>query len=76
MPSWQSVEGAAYPLGANWIADEQAFNFALYSKHATSVTLLLYTEKDIRTPVLEYCFQHLRNKSGRIWHCRIAASGL
>ncbi len=71
MPSWQSVEGAAFPLGATWIAAEQAFNFALYSKHATSVRLLLYREDDVVKPVLEYQFSHLRNKSGRIWHCRI-----
>jgi methionyl-tRNA formyltransferase len=71
MPSWQSVEGAAFPLGATWIAAEEAFNFALYSKHATSVTLLLYAEDDVETPVLVYPFHHLRNKSGRIWHCRI-----
>ncbi|MCL4203379.1 MAG: isoamylase [Pirellulaceae bacterium] len=71
MPSWQSVEGAAFPLGATWIAAEQAFNFALYSKHATSVKLLLYREDDVVKPVLEYPFSHLRNKSGRIWHCRI-----
>jgi isoamylase len=71
MPSWQSVEGLAFPLGATWIAAEDAFNFALYSKHATSVTLLLYAEDDVVKPVLVHPLQHLRNKSGRIWHCRI-----
>ena len=40
MKSWVTVEGSAYPLGATWIAGEKAYNFALYSKHATSVALL------------------------------------
>jgi len=44
MSSWFSQEGEAFPLGATWIRDEQAYNFALYSKHATAVTLLLFDE--------------------------------
>ncbi len=71
MESWQTVEGAAFPLGATWIAAEEAFNFALYSKHATAVTLLLYAADDVLRPAVEYRLHHLRNKSGRIWHCRI-----
>ena len=44
--SWTSTEGSAYPLGATWVPDEQAYNFALYSKHATKVTLLLFREEE------------------------------
>lgn len=58
-------------MGATWIPSEQAYNFALYSKHAHSVTLLLYTATSLTDPVLEYVFDHLKNKSGRVWHCRI-----
>jgi isoamylase len=36
MMSWQSQEGSASPLGVTWIANEEAFNFALYSKYASS----------------------------------------
>ena len=32
MPSWATVEGAPFPQGVSWIEDEQAYNFALYSK--------------------------------------------
>jgi glycogen operon protein len=68
---WAAAEGLPFPLGATMIKGERAYNFALYSKHAQSVTLLLYTESDIVNPLLAYRFDYLRNKTGRIWHCRI-----
>jgi len=71
MRYWAATEGAPHPLGVSWVSEEQAYNFALYSEHAESVTLLLYGE-DIATPLHRYVFDHLRNKSGRVWHCRIA----
>ena len=69
--SWAAAEGLPFPLGATWVEEERAFNFALYSKYAESVELLLYTADDIVHPVGVYAFDHLRNKSGRVWHCRI-----
>ncbi|OLB84262.1 MAG: glycogen debranching enzyme [Acidobacteria bacterium 13_2_20CM_2_57_6] len=51
--------------------EEQAFNFAIHAEHAESVTLLLYAATDLVNPRLTYRFDFLRNKSGRIWHCRI-----
>lgn len=69
--SWFSTEGTALPLGATWLPEEQAYNFALYSKHATKVTLLLFREEDVKSPVMEFRFDHGVNKSGRIWHCRL-----
>ena len=68
--SWVAIEGSAYPLGATWIAREKAYNFALYSKHATSVALLLFAPDDASTPVLRVDLDYRVNKSGRIWHCR------
>jgi isoamylase len=68
---WAAAEGLPCPLGATRIEEEDACNFALYSKHAQSVTLLLYTENEIVNPILAYRFDYLKNKSGRIWHCRI-----
>jgi glycogen operon protein len=69
--SWASVEGLPIPLGATWIAEEKAWNFAVYSEHAEHVTLLLYAEGDLVTPVLTQQLNHLQNKSGPVWHCRI-----
>ena len=70
--NWFTVEGAAFPLGATWIAEEQAYNFAIYSKHATRVFLLLFDPRDLSQPVVCQPLNHLRNKSGRIWHCRMS----
>ena len=47
MGRWASQEGTQSPLGITWVEAEQAFNFALYSKHATGVTLLLYVSDDL-----------------------------
>ena len=39
MNRWHAVEGAPTPFGATWVGSEQAYNFAIYSKHATGVVL-------------------------------------
>ncbi len=74
--SWETIEGSAYPLGVTYIKEEDAFNFALYSKHATEVTLLVYNDDDFVNPLFIYQFTYLINKSNRIWHCRIKAEKL
>ena len=64
---WAVTEGLPFPLGSTRI-EEGAYNFALYSKHAERVTLLLYTESDLVNPVLAYRFDDSRT--------RRAASGI
>jgi isoamylase len=71
LPTWAQTEGSPLPLGATWIEEEQAFNFAVHAEDAESVTLLLYSANDFANPVLTVQFDVLRNKSGRIWHCRL-----
>ena len=73
--TWAQAEGSPLPLGVTWIEQEQAFNFAVHAEHAESVTLLLYSSADLVNPLLTFRFDFLRNKSGRIWHCRIANHG-
>ncbi len=73
-PTWEQVEGTPLPLGVTWMEREQAFNFAVHSERAESVTLLLYTADDVVNPVTTFRFDFLRNKSGRVWHCRIPAA--
>jgi isoamylase len=68
---WAQAEGTPLPLGATWIEDERAFNFSVYAEHAENVTLLLYSADDLANPILTFQFDFLRNKSGRIWHCRL-----
>jgi isoamylase len=69
-------EGEPYPLGVRWDAETGTHNFALFSRHATAVTLLLYTDEDVERAILEVTLHHPSNKSGRVWHCRIPASEL
>ena len=68
--------GSPWPFGVQWLEADDAFNFSLYSRHATGVTLLCYTEEDPARPVFEFRFQHPTHKTGNVWHCRIAASEL
>ena len=76
MNSWLSTEGAPIPLGVTWIEEERAYNFAIYSGHAHRVTLLIYDRKDAPAPSIRLELDYLRNKSGRIWHCRLSQESL
>jgi isoamylase len=69
--TWAEIEGSPYPLGVSWCEQTHAYNFALYSKHATSVHLLLFSNGDLQTPRVDVELAPLVNKSGRIWHCRV-----
>jgi glycogen operon protein len=73
---WAGTEGSPLPLGVSWIEQEQAFNFAVHAENAESVTLLFYSASDLANPSRTYALDFLRNKSGRIWHCRIRRSEL
>jgi isoamylase len=61
-------------MGATWVPLLAAWNFALYSRRATGVTLLLYGPTDPVHPILEVPLDPRVNKSGRIWHCWIPAN--
>ncbi|MCK7574638.1 MAG: hypothetical protein MZV65_01145 [Chromatiales bacterium] len=70
-PPWAGSRGVPAPLGAAWNANAEGWNFALYSKHATSVTLLLYGADDVRgsrsTPMrLDSPGEQV---GARCWHC-------
>ena len=76
MNDWESQEGAPYPLGVTWVEHEEAFNFALYAKHATGVRLLTYRQDELSTPAFVLTLEHRSHKTGPIWHCRVAARQL
>ena len=59
-------------MGVTWVPSLSAWNFALYSRRASSVTLLLYSADDPIKPVFEQRLNPRINKSGRIWHCWVA----
>ena len=69
--TWAQTEGLSLPLGVTLLPDEQAFNFAVYAEHAESVKVLFFSNTDLENPVYKFQFDPIRNKSGRIWHCRI-----
>jgi pullulanase/glycogen debranching enzyme len=53
---WEQSEGTPYPLGATLVENEQALNFALYSKHGEAVTLMLFGDESLTEPLLRYPF--------------------
>ena len=52
----QTTAGSPWPFGVQWVEADDAFNFSLYSRHATGVTLLCYTEEDPATTGLRISF--------------------
>jgi len=72
--SWEEEDGSPSPLGATWVAARRAYNFALYSRHATDVTLLLYSADDPVRALYERRLDPLANKTGRVWHCWVPAA--
>ena len=63
---WDRKEGTPGPMGVTWVPALKAWNFALYSRRATGVTLLLYSDADQVHPLVEERLDPATNKSGRI----------
>ena len=55
------------PLGATLV--EEGVNFALFSRHATTVTLIIFESPDWDSPRKEIELNKRENKTGDIWHC-------
>jgi glycogen operon protein len=68
---WPAFEGSPTPLGVTYLPEERAYNFALYSRNASEVTLLLYGKDDFVTPIAEVWLEPLSHKTKRVWHCRL-----
>src|SRR6187431_2870443 len=67
---WERIEGNPSPIGTTWIESERAWNFSLFSRHATGATLLLYGD-DPKNPVHRFELDPVQNKSGTICHCMV-----
>lgn len=76
MPNWLESEGSPRTLGATWLAGGTALNFALYSRFASRVTLLLYSATEFETPVATIPFDPRSHKSGRVWHMSLPQTAL
>ncbi|MCL2520723.1 MAG: glycogen debranching protein GlgX [Spirochaetaceae bacterium] len=66
MKQYKTSLGKAIPLGGTIVKD--GVNFALFSRNATEVSLLLYDEADSLHPSSELCFNSHLNRTGDIWH--------
>ena len=71
MANMDGSEGKPWPLGCSHNESDRSYNFALYSKQATSVTLLLYDNGDVARPLRVLPFTFPGNKTGRVWHMRV-----
>jgi glycogen operon protein len=69
--------GKALPLGAT-IAND-GVNFAIFSRHATAVTLIIFESPDKNSPWIEIPLasqpDKREHKTGNIWHCFIKGLG-
>lgn len=70
---WEAEEGAPTPHGATWVESLQAWNFSISSHHATAVSLLLYSEADVTTPIRVVKLDRQTNKTGRTWHVMVTS---
>ncbi len=73
VPAWEAIEGTPCPLGVTWIAKQHAWNVAVFSRHATHVSLLMF-DADVTKPSFTLELDPLKNKSGSVWHCRVLHS--
>jgi glycogen operon protein len=61
--------GKALPLGASLSSD--GVNFAIFSRNATAITLILFESADKDSRWVEIPLDKRGNKTGNIWHCFI-----
>ena len=63
--SLQLSRGAPLPFGASVVRG--GINFAIFSRHATKVTLLLFHPGEAE-PFQEFCLDPRLNRTGDVWH--------
>lgn len=63
---FRTRSGMRYPLGASW--RPQGTNFSVFSRHATSVELLLYERADSATPFQIVELDPSANRTFFFWH--------
>ena len=61
--------GKALPLGAT--LSDRGVNFAVFSRHATAVTLVLFQSEEPASLFHEIQLNGKTNRTGDIWHCFI-----
>lgn len=74
MNYWKAEDGWPFPEGAAWVPGMLGFNFSLYSKSASTVSLHFFKTTDPAREVFSYAFNNIKNRTGSIWHCFISES--
>ncbi|TCW61721.1 glycogen debranching protein GlgX [Treponema sp. J25] len=69
MNNYSMEIGKPLPLGAE--LTETGVNFALFSRHATGVTLVIFENEQPDSPYEEYILDPHKHKTGDIWHCHL-----
>ncbi|CAM6101068.1 unnamed protein product [Calypogeia fissa] len=64
--SFNVLSGQPAPLGVSKQSD--SVNFALFSEHATAVTLCLYFDLSENEPTAEISLDPQKNRTGNVWH--------
>ncbi|MDR0656396.1 MAG: glycogen debranching protein GlgX [Treponema sp.] len=59
--------GKALPMGAE--PDSEGVNFSLFSRNASSVSIVLFEHEGADSPRVELKLDRRKNKTGDIWHC-------
>ena len=65
--------GCPYPLGA--LVEPGGVNFAVFSKHATSMELCLYERADDEAPARVFHLDAKRHRTNHYWHAYIEGIG-
>jgi len=65
---FEITRGRPLPLGANVKRD--GINFAVFSRHATLITLVLFSPDEIE-PIIEFPLDPRYNRTGDVWHAFI-----
>ncbi|XP_019175308.1 PREDICTED: isoamylase 3, chloroplastic isoform X2 [Ipomoea nil] len=66
IPSIRVSPGLAHPLGASEV--ETGINFAIFSQHASAVTLRLILPESVDAGTIELALDPRINRTGDIWH--------
>lgn len=62
-------QGSPVPFGLAPEAD--AVNFAIFSRHATKMSVLIYAKPQDKEPMHELVFDPKLHKTGDVWHMRV-----
>ena len=65
--------GKPHPLGATW--DGSGVNFSIFSEHASSVELLLFSDERATVPCRTVTLDPNRNRTFHFWHVRVEGVG-